>query len=190
MLEQSVVCLLFSKGRNSYYDNNRTDKQFAVGDKVLLSTANLALKILKSGTRKLAAKWVGPFTVTERVGSLGYRLEQVQLPDTMLVHDVFHVCYLKGYKNDRRKAPPVPELDDDGEQNWEVDAVLDHKEFKQGRKHELTYLLRFTGYGPEEDRWTDDVSHCKESVQDYWDKKPVSNRSYAAVCVAFRETRS
>ena len=50
-----------------YYDNNRTDKQFAVGDKVLLSTANLALKIVKSGTRKLAPKWVGLFTVTVTV---------------------------------------------------------------------------------------------------------------------------
>ena len=105
------------------------------------------MKILKNGTRKLAPKWVGPFTVTERVGSLGYRLE---LPDAMLVHDVFHVCYLRGYKNDLRKAPPpVPELDDEGEQNWEVDAVLDHKEFQQGRKRKLNYLLRFTGYGPE-----------------------------------------
>ena len=51
-----------------YHDDNRTDKQFAVGDKVLLSTANLALKILRNGTRKLAPKWVGPFTVTESVG--------------------------------------------------------------------------------------------------------------------------
>ena len=104
-----------------YYDNNRTDKQFAVGDKVLLSTVNLALKILRNGTRKLAPKWVGPFNVTELVGSLGYRLE---LPDTMLVHDVFHVCYLRGYKDDGRKAPPpVPELDDEGEQDWEVNSI-------------------------------------------------------------------
>ena len=201
-------CSMFAaqQRQKRYHDNNRTDKQFAVGDKVLLSTANLALKILRSGTRKLAPKWAGPFTVTERVGSLGYRLK---LPDTMLVHDVFHVCYLRGYKNDQRKAPPpVPELDDEGEQTWEVDAgsqrvfffffffffwvgeTLDHKEFKQGRQHKLKYLLRFTGYGPEEDVWTDDVSHCKESVQDYWDKKSVSNRLHAAICVAFRGTRS
>ena len=171
-----------------YHDNNRTDKQFAVGDQVLLSTANLALKILRNGTRKLAPKWVGPFTVTERVGSLGYRLE---VPDAMLVHDVFHVCYLRGYKNDLRKAPPpVPELDDEGEQNWEVDAVLDHKEYQQGRKRKLKYLLRFTGYGPEEDLWTDDVSDCNESVQDYWDKKFATKRLHAAVCVTFRGTRS
>ena len=81
----------------------------------------------------------------------------------MLVHDVFHVCYLKGYQNDHRNAPPpVPELDVEGEQDWEVHAVLDHKEFKQGRKHKLKYLLRFTGYGPEEDRWTDDVLTAKK----------------------------
>ena len=109
----------------------------------------------------------------------------------MLVHDVFHVCYLRGYKNDQRKAPPpVPELDDEGEQTWEVDAVLDHKEFKQGRKHKLKYLLRFTGYGPEEDVWTDDVSHCKESVQHNWDKKSVSKRLHSAVSLAYRGTRS
>ena len=171
-----------------YHDiDKRTDKQFAVGDKVLLSTANLALKILRNGTRELAPKWVGPFTVTERVGSLGYRLK---LPDTMLLHDVFHVCYLRSYKNDQRKAPPpIPELDDEGQQNWEVDDVLDHKEVQQSRKHKLKYLLRFTGYGPEEDLWTEDVSDCKDSVQDYWDKKSVSNRLHAAVCVAFRGTR-
>ena len=134
---------------------------------MLLSTANLALKILRNGTRQLAPKWVGPFTVTEGVGSLGYRL---QLPDTMLVHEVFHVCYLRGYKSDQRKAPPpVPELDDGGEQNWQVDVVRDHKEFQQGRKRKLKYLLRFTGHGPEEDVYTDhdDVPDCKESVQDY-----------------------
>ena len=124
--------------------NNRIDKQFAVGDKVLLSTANLALKILRSGTRKLAPKWAGSFTVIERVVYLGYRLE---LADTMLVHDVFQVCYLRGYKNDQRKAPPPAlELDDEGEQTWELDAVLDHKGCKQGRKRKLKYLMRFTGY--------------------------------------------
>ena len=107
----------------------------------------------------------------------------------MLVHDVFHACYLRSYKDDHRKqAPPVPELDDEGEQNWEIDTVLDHEEFQKGRTRKLKYLLRFTGYGPEEDRWTEDVSRCKRLVQEYWDKKPVAERLVAAVCVAFRGT--
>ena len=66
--------------------------------------------------------------------------------------------------------------------------MLDHKEVRQGRKRKLKYLLHFTGYGPEEDLWTEDVSDCKDSVQDYWDKKSVSNRLHA-VCGAFRGTR-
>ena len=57
----------------------------------------------------------GLFTVTECVGSLGCCLE---LPDTMLVHEVFHVGYLRDYKDDHRnRAPPVPELDDEGTTN-------------------------------------------------------------------------
>ena len=90
----------------------------------------------------MAPKGVGPFTVTERVGSLGYRL---QLPDTMLVHDVFHACYLRNCKDDHRKRPPpIPKLDEEGEADWEVDTVLDHKEFQKGRSCKLKYLLSFT----------------------------------------------
>ena len=171
-----------------YYDKNRTDKQFAVGDKVLLSTANLALKVLRTGVRKLAPKWVGPFTVIERIGSLGYRLE---LPATMTVHNVFHACYLRPYKDDlRKKPPPVPELDEQGEDNFEVDRILDHAEVKKGNKRKLKYLLRFTGYGPEEDMWTDDVSGCAELLQEYWDRKKVTERLHAAVCVAYRGVRT
>ena len=94
-----------------YYDENRTDVAYTVGTKVLLSTANLALNVLKTGTRRLAPKWAGSFTVTERVGALGYRLD---LPASMKVHDVFHVCYLKPYRKDGRVQPLfVPEITDD-----------------------------------------------------------------------------
>ena len=167
-----------------YYDKNRTDKQFAVGEKVLLYTANLALKVLRIGVRKLAPRWVGPFTVIERVGSLGYRLE---LPASMSVHNVFHACYLRQYKHDaRKKPPPVPEMDEAGEAHFEVDKILDHAETVRHNKRRVKYLLRFSGYGPEEDMWTEDVSGCSELLQEYWDTKRLTKRHHAAVCVAYR----
>lgn len=46
---------------------------------------------------KMTPRWVGPCTVAEHVGSLGYSQD---LPDTMLVHDLFHACYLRSYKGD------------------------------------------------------------------------------------------
>ena len=94
---------------------------YKVGTAVLLSTGNLDLKVLSTGTKKLAPEWFGPFHITERMGPLNYRLE---LPDCLPVRDVFHVCYLKVYHDDGRQLPPpVPEVVD-GSPTWEVDRIL------------------------------------------------------------------
>ena len=42
---------------------------------------------------KLAPRYVGPFKITERCGSVAYRLELP--PHLAAVHDVFHVSQLK-----------------------------------------------------------------------------------------------
>ena len=44
-----------------------------VGDQVLRSTKNLILKHAER-SRKLTPRWVGPFTVVQKVGSLAYKL--------------------------------------------------------------------------------------------------------------------
>ena len=50
------------------YDCKRVPLEFSVGDKVLLSTKHLQVE----GTRKLQARFIGPFTVEARVGKLAY----------------------------------------------------------------------------------------------------------------------
>ena len=57
---------------------------FSVGDSAWLSTLHLPLR---SGTRKLAAKWAGPFPVVAQIGKEAYRLT---LPAAWKVHPVFH----------------------------------------------------------------------------------------------------
>ena len=69
-LEKSV------QQQKKYYDKRRRDVHFALCDLVLLSTTKLRVKSVPT---KLQHKFVGPFTVLEKIGSLAYRL---QLPDT------------------------------------------------------------------------------------------------------------
>ncbi len=57
-------CMLAAQQRQKRYcDESRTEVAYAVGTKVLLSTAHLDLKVLRAGTRKVAPNWVGPFPI-------------------------------------------------------------------------------------------------------------------------------
>ena len=60
---------------------------------------------------------------------------------------------------------------------------------KRCHQRKLEYLFRFTGYGAEHGMWQHDVSKCAELVQEYWDRKPVTQRCHASVCVAYRGKR-
>ena len=65
--------------------------EMKVGDQVWLEGKNLAI----TGHRKLSSKHYGPFKITERISSVAYRL---LLPDTMKIHNVFHINLLMPYK--------------------------------------------------------------------------------------------
>jgi hypothetical protein len=80
---------------------------YEVGSEVLLSTSNIKLKTL--GARKLLSRWIGPFEIVKRVGVVVYCLK---LPESMGIHNVFHISLLKPYKaNDRVKPLPPPVIE-------------------------------------------------------------------------------
>ena len=55
--------------------------------------------VIRFGKRgKLAPRYIGPFEVLERVGTVAYRLA---LPPSLLsVHEVFHIYMLRKYTSD------------------------------------------------------------------------------------------
>ena len=59
---------------------------FQVGDYVWLSSEHL--RLLPSLSRKLTAKFVGPFRISQVINLVAVRLE---VPDDWRIHNVFHV---------------------------------------------------------------------------------------------------
>ena len=72
-----------------YFDKHHWLWEHLVGEEVLLSLKTLHL----AGTRKLRARFVGPFRVLERIGKIAYILD---LRGRFKgVHNVFHMSQLK-----------------------------------------------------------------------------------------------
>ena len=76
---------------------------------------------------KLRRQWIGPFSIAKVISPVAYRLN---LPPNWRIHPVFHVSSLKRYYRseefERVERPPSP-IVVDGEEEFEVEAILRHK---------------------------------------------------------------
>jgi hypothetical protein len=91
----------------------------------------------------------------------------------MKVHPVFHVSLLCGHPTDkfgRKPIPPLLVVTLEGEEEYEVERILNSR--KVGRQ--LQYLIRWKGYGPEEDTWQlkADVPNAPKLVQRFHQQHP------------------
>jgi hypothetical protein len=76
-----------------YVDNKRSFCQFAVGDSVYLKLQPyIQTSLATRSSNKLSFRYFGPFKITDKIGSVAYRLA---LPDSSSIHPVFHVSQLK-----------------------------------------------------------------------------------------------
>jgi hypothetical protein len=122
--------------------------QYRVDDKVWLEGKNLSLPYQ---TLKLAPKRHGPFRITKVISPVAYQLE---LPLAWNIHNVFHASLLTPYHETAEHGVnytrPPPELID-GEQEYEVKSILNHRFF--GRSKKLQYLVGWKGYSTADNTW-------------------------------------
>ncbi|GJS97543.1 reverse transcriptase domain-containing protein [Tanacetum coccineum] len=79
--------------QKSYADNRRKPLEFEVGDRVMLKVSPWKGVVRFGKKGKLAPRYVGPFEILKRIGTVAYRL---RLPEELIgVHDTFHVSNLK-----------------------------------------------------------------------------------------------
>jgi hypothetical protein len=77
-----------------YADKNITHKEFKVGDHVFLKVKSNRSSLNLGNCAKLAARFCGPFEILERIDPVSY---MIALPESMSVHNFFHVSLLNKY---------------------------------------------------------------------------------------------
>jgi hypothetical protein len=130
------------RSQAKHYDRRRAARtpEFRPGSKVWLRATNIRTE---RPSAKLDDKKLGPFTITHEVGTLARRLA---LPPSMKIHPVFHISLLEPYKELESDRPvreePRPTVVD-GEEEWEVDEVVDSRRRKRGRGSSLEYKVKW-----------------------------------------------
>ena len=78
--------------------------------------------VVRFGKRgKLSPRFIGPFEILERVGTVAYRLA---LPPSMTsVHKVFHVSMLRRYTSDPAHVVDGEEIEVDTDETFEEGSV-------------------------------------------------------------------
>ena len=148
-----------TKAQAKYYNAKHLPMTFAPGTEIMLNARNLRTV---RPSKKFASKFVGPFTIRDRIGKMAYRLD---LPDRMKgIHDVFHVSMLEPYARSANAEPPAEEIQ--GEMEFEVETIV-----KKGKRRDgsTEYLVKWTGYPHEENTWepAQHLDHAAEAIADF-----------------------
>ena len=139
---------------------------FKLNDQVWLELKHLALP---HQSKKLAPKCVGPFCITKVISPVAF---QLGLPSSWHIHDVFHASLLTPYHETTAYGPnfirPPPDLID-GEEEYEVEAVLNHRMF--GRRRQVQYLIKWKGYPHSDNTWEPlENIHAEDLIKAYHKK--------------------
>ena len=129
-----------------YYDAKHKRIEFQKGDRVWLLSTNIHTE---RPSKKLDWKRLGPFTITERIGTQAYRLA---LPKSMKIHPVFHVALLEPYKPStipNRVPEPPPPMVVGQDEHYVVEEILDSRI----SRNRLFYLVKWKDYPDSENTW-------------------------------------
>jgi len=166
-LEQAKAALTLAAERMKwYYDKKVQSVPFKVGDKVLLN-----LKNYQTTERALQPWYKGPFKIIEKLSLVMFQLRIP--PRYRVLHPVFHASKLTQYSESiihGQKATPPPPTLIQGQEEWEVEKILDSRQ-RQGKNE---YLVRWKGYTQGDNTWEpeDNLQNAGEKLQEYLQSIP------------------
>ena len=120
-------------------------EEYRVGDKVLISTKDFLMELMKRAMKKLMEKFIGPYVVRKIVSENVVKLE---LPRSLRIHLVVNVRRIVKYRKqvEGQKKIPLSPIKVASEKEYEVEEILDRQE----RRNRMKYLVKWKGYMVEE----------------------------------------
>jgi len=141
--------------------DNKKLTEIKEGNQVWLEGRNLTI----AGNHKLSPKQYGPFKVSQKISPVAMQLD---LPQSMKIHNVFHTDLLLSYKETEQYGMPFtqPPPIIDSEEEYEIENILDVQRYSRRRK--LQYLMHWKGYPHSDNSWIDHKDlHAPDTLADF-----------------------
>ncbi|GJY81747.1 hypothetical protein Tco_0494498, partial [Tanacetum coccineum] len=125
--------------QKSYADRRHKPLEFQVGDKVVLKVSPWKGVIRLGKQWKLNPRYVGPFKILAKVGTVAYRFE---LPEQLSrVHSTFHISNPKKCFSDEPLAIPLDEIQIDDKLNFIEEPVeIIDREIKRRKQSRIPIM--------------------------------------------------
>ncbi|TPX33665.1 hypothetical protein SeLEV6574_g08355, partial [Synchytrium endobioticum] len=152
-----------SKQRN----NNRDELLFNFGRELCPGCDIHVVTRTDRPTKKLDYKWIGPYLIKRKRNNVAYEIE---LPHNVRIHNVFHISLLKPYirpKDPTRQLPKPLPLRIKEDERFIIENILDVRRRRKGWK----YLIKWEGYGEEDNTWESRRTVDDEPMLEEWHKR-------------------
>ena len=110
---------------------------------------------------------------------------ELELPESMKVHPVFHVTLLSHVATDplpgQRQEPREPVIAENGERAWYVNRVLNSKLDRRYSPPLLKYYIDWEGYLPTWEPFNL-VDNCQEALDEFHASNPAAARPHVTPC--------
>ncbi|KAK8600587.1 hypothetical protein V6N12_050440 [Hibiscus sabdariffa] len=131
--------------QKAYANLKRRDIQYEVRDKVFLKVSPWKKVFRFRKKRKLSPRYIGPFEVIERIGSVAYRLALP--PEFDKIHNVFHVSMIKRYRIDPSHVLKLEDVELNPDLSYEEELVQILAQEVKRLQNKNVHVTPFPGLG-------------------------------------------
>jgi len=146
-------------------DRNRKEaEEYRVGNRMLISTKDFLMELMKRAMKKLMEKFIGLYAVKKIVSENTVELE---LPVSLRIHLVVNVRRIVKYREQvegQKKIPPPP-IKVANEKEYEVEEILNRQE----KRRKMKYLVKWKGYTAKENIWEglENLKNAMKKVEEF-----------------------
>jgi len=107
--------------------NKKEAEEYKVEDKVLISTKDFSMELMKRATKKLTEKYIRPYVVKKIISE---NMIELKLPVSLRIYPVVNIRRIVEYREqvEGQKKILLPSIEVASEKEYKVENILDRRE--------------------------------------------------------------